>query len=136
MIKKISLLPALFLLLISFCKTPMNISYTYSDGSGNQFLISPGSFEYIPVKPENSSSGIYDGGDPLKKKISKKEFKSLSQLLERGISEKDILQNREKGTGMIEKKQGTSYASCILPMENPVKKEIESELKKHRQKNK
>ena len=40
----------------------------YGDGNGNQYFIEQESIEYKPVKPKFSSSGIYDGGDYLKKK--------------------------------------------------------------------
>ena len=41
----------------------------YGDGNGNQYIIEQESIEYNPVKPKFSSSGIYDGGDHVKKKL-------------------------------------------------------------------
>lgn len=41
----------------------------YGDRNGNQYIIEQNSIEYNPVKPKFSSSGIYDGGDHMKKKL-------------------------------------------------------------------
>ncbi|MFW9877172.1 MAG: hypothetical protein ACFFG0_29125 [Candidatus Thorarchaeota archaeon] len=46
----------------------------YLDGNGNEYIINEKSkiiIEYIPVKPIFSSSGLYNGGDYVKKEINK-----------------------------------------------------------------
>ena len=37
----------------------------YRDGSANAYHVAPdGRFEYVPVRPEHSSTGMYSGGAP------------------------------------------------------------------------
>jgi hypothetical protein len=57
-----------FILFILFTVTAcMSTStYQYADGSANVYRIKPDSLEYIPVKPEESSTGMYSGGEPKK----------------------------------------------------------------------
>ena len=64
-------------------------SVAYRDGSGNGFRFwreSEGEdarFEYAPVTPETSSSGIYSGGEPNEGPIFRGQFpwRSLEQAL-------------------------------------------------------
>ncbi|MFX0012496.1 MAG: hypothetical protein ACFE9R_19435 [Candidatus Hermodarchaeota archaeon] len=84
----------------------MNDYYVqYIDGNGNQFIIKreiKATIEYIPVKPKNSSSGIYNGGNYIKKNLKKSQFLELSALLQQVIQNKDNkIENRTKGSGKI-----------------------------------
>ena len=45
----------------------MGIMIDYGDGNGNQYVIDQDSIEFKPIKPKFSSSGIYDGGEHVKK---------------------------------------------------------------------
>ena len=77
----------------------------YIDGNGNQFIIkreTETSIEYIPVKPVNSSSGIYNGGNYIKKNLQNVEFLELSALLQHIIQNRENkIENRIKGSGKI-----------------------------------
>lgn len=77
----------------------------YTDGNGNQFIIKrekKATIEYIPVKPINSSSGIYNGGDYIKKNLDNSQFLELSTLLQQVIqNEENKIENRVKGSGKI-----------------------------------
>jgi hypothetical protein len=77
----------------------------YIDGNGNQFIIKreiETTIEYIPVKPVNSSSGIYNGGDYIKKNLQNAQFLELSALLQQIIQNgENKIENRIKGSGKI-----------------------------------
>ncbi len=77
----------------------------YLDGSGNEYIINNEAkitIEYNPVKPLQSSSGIYDGGDYVKKEISEIQYDKIISTLREAIENRDIyINNRVKGSGMI-----------------------------------
>src|SRR6186713_2728744 len=69
-----------FNLILTACMS--SISYQYADGSANVYIIKPDSLEYIPVKPEESSTGFYSGGDPKKIALKPEEFRNVQAMLE------------------------------------------------------
>ncbi len=77
----------------------------YLDGSGNEFIISKTTkitIEYNPVKPLQSSSGIYDGGEYVKKDISELQYNKIISTLKEAIENRDIyIDDRVMGSGMI-----------------------------------
>ncbi len=77
----------------------------YCDGSGNEYIINNDqkfTIEYNPVKPLQSSSGIYNGGDYVKKEISELQFDKIISTLREAIEKRDIyINDRMKGSGMI-----------------------------------
>ena len=77
----------------------------YLDGSGNKFEINKTSkitIEYIPVKPLQSSSGIYNGGEYVKKEISELQYNKIISTLREAIENRDIyINDRVKGSGII-----------------------------------
>jgi hypothetical protein len=77
----------------------------YLDGSGNEYIITNEAkitIEYNPVKPLQSSSGIYDGGEYVKKEISVLQYNKIISTLKEAIKNRDIyINNRVKGSGMI-----------------------------------
>ena len=77
----------------------------YLDGSGNEFIIKKTpkiTIEYNPVKPLQSSSGIYDGGEYVIKEISKLQYNKIISTLREAIENRDIyINDRVKGSGMI-----------------------------------
>jgi len=108
------LIATLFLTLSSFrdMKSP---SYTYADGSGNLYKISTDSIECIPVTKENSSTGMYSGGEPAKKAISESDYKSIQLAVEELFSNKSIhIKDRIKTSGMITMVQGKREKSVIF----------------------
>ena len=101
--------------------------YRYLDGSGNEYIINNESkitIEYIPVKPLQSSSGIYDGGDYVKKEISELQYNQVFSTLSVAIKNRDIyINDRVKGSGMIILEEKDKENVYIL---EPGSKEIEN----------
>ncbi len=76
--------------------------YNYLDGNGNKYIISNELIEYIPVKPSFSSSGVYNGGDYIKKEINQKQYRKLAISLNAAIkNKKSHIKNRVKISGLI-----------------------------------
>jgi len=87
-------------------QTPWNASY--SDGSANSYAFShtdPGQraqFVYDPVRPEESSSGAYSGGDPARAALTADDVAQLWEILD--ALEADTaahVEARAKGTTAI-----------------------------------
>ncbi len=79
----------------------MFTSITYSDGSANGYVFNgDGTFTYNPVRPEQSSTGMYCGGDPRAGRLEPAQLARLRELvtnLEADISLR--VTDRGKGTG-------------------------------------
>lgn len=91
----------LFCLLLTSCMNS-SIEYEYADGSGNRYVLTADSLEYIPVKPHESSTGIYSGGEPKKVSINPKTYNLIKQTLDAALSNKTIhTDQRAKKTGLI-----------------------------------
>lgn len=94
------------------------LAFTYADGSGNVYEIGASqtrTLEYKPVKPEFSSSGIYDGGEAFSLVLSQQEYESLVSVLEKAISAKQHqIADRVMMSGMIIMDQGNKQERFIL----------------------
>ena len=102
----------------------------YGDGNGNQYIIEQDSIEYNPVKPKFSSSGIYDGGDHMKKKITKQQYNKIASIFKEVIANKaNHIKNRVKMSGVITIQEGNAVKSCILSPNSEELNEIERILK-------
>ncbi len=106
--------------------------YHYLDGSGNSYLISCEEqffIEYDPIKPKESCSGIYDGGEYEKKDISLEALDTITQLI---FSAKDNIEshveNRGKGTGLVIIEYQDKSERFILEMNSEEKEKIENYL--------
>jgi len=53
--------------------------FYYTDQNNNRYTISPETLSYLPIKKENSSSGIYDGGEAATVALSKEAYKTISE---------------------------------------------------------
>lgn len=99
----------------------------YLDGSGNEYIINNEpkiTIEYNPVKPLQSSSGIYDGGEYVKKDISELQYNNIISTLREAIENRDIyIDDRVKGSGMIILQEKNKEIVYIL---EPGSKEIEN----------
>ncbi len=99
--------------------------YKYIDGNGNEFIIEnePNkSIEYNPVKPLYSSSGIYNGGEYKKKKITNHQYQELVTLLKEISKKKEIhMKDRVKLSGLIVIQENRKQFTFIL---KPHSKEI------------
>jgi hypothetical protein len=108
----------------------MNTAYQYSDGNANVYSIRPGTLEYIPVKPQESSSGFYQGGDPKKVALTSQAFQTLAALFETARNNTGIhITERKKGSGMIITLVGSEKHSVILKPGSAELTNIETALK-------
>ncbi|MHA1884309.1 MAG: hypothetical protein ACXAAI_05385 [Promethearchaeota archaeon] len=94
--------------------------YRYIDGNNNEYVIKGDpqmSVEYNPVKPQYSSSGIYDGGEHKKIKITNQQYNELITVLNETAAKKKIhMRDRVKLSGMIIiQKKGAQLEFIIKP---------------------
>jgi len=102
----------------------------YGDGNGNQYIIEQDTIEYNPIKPKFSSSGIYDGGDYVKKKITQQQYNKIASIFKKAIANKaSHIRNRVKMSGAITMQEGKVVKSCILGPNSDELNEIEIILK-------
>ena len=102
----------------------------YVDGNGNQYIIEQDGIEYNPVKPKFSSSGIYDGGDHVKKKITQHQYNKIASIFKKAIAnEESHIKNRVKMSGAITIEEGNAVKSCIISPNSEELNEIEKILK-------
>ncbi len=102
------------------------MDFTYTDGSGNGFSISRGKLDYSPVKPQFSSSGIYDGGDPSSIELSTEDEEKLTSLALRAFeSISGHSERREMGCGTLR----LEGESIFLKRNARSKEELEQALK-------
>lgn len=102
------------LLLASAC---MNhpVQYEYSDGSANVYVIQPAVLKYIPVKPEESSTGFYSGGEPKTVTLTPAQYKTLQELFENAFVQPQAhMQDRIKTSGLVSSISGDEKKQCIL----------------------
>lgn len=106
-----------------------SVEYEYADGSGNRYEISAAELKYVPVTPENSSSGIYSGGTPGRVTITPDQFNDIQALLENAISRNEIhVNDRMMMTGMITRNASGEIRKIIIEAGTNEMKEIESIL--------
>jgi hypothetical protein len=102
----------------------------YGDGNGNQYIIEQDSIEYNPIKPKFSSSGIYDGGEYVKKKITQQQYNKIASIFKEAIANgASHIKNRVKMSGVITIQEGKTVKSCILNPTSAELNEIEKILK-------
>jgi hypothetical protein len=106
-------------------------SYQYADGSANVYVLTTDSLEYIPVKPEESSTGFYSGGDPKRIALTPEAFRNLRAMLETAKKKHEIhIPDRIKTSGMITTLSGAEKTNFILKPGCKEITEIETALKK------
>lgn len=110
--------------------TQSSIRYEYADGSANRYIITLETLEYVPVKPAESSTGFYSGGEPATVKITKEQFQSLQQQFDNAIKKTEWrTEHRAKGTAVIVRITQADTTHIIIQQGVPAKASIESELK-------
>lgn len=108
-----------------------SVHYQYADGSANVYILKPDSLEYVPVKPEESSTGMYSGGEPKKVALAPEEFRAISNLLEGAIKKTEIhIPDRVKTSGTITTFSGNEKRSVMLKPGCKEIAELEAALKK------
>ena len=114
-------------------QNPDPATYTYADGSANLYRMSADTFEYIPVTREQSSSGMYDGGAPVKKAMRAEFFAEFTGLIERAkIENGQHASDRSKMTGQIGIHKGKETLGFILKADSEIKKRIEKLLEEEK----
>ncbi len=105
-------------------------NYQYADGNGNVYILTSSTLEYIPVKPEESSSGFYSGGEAKTVSISTEESNTLQSLFEKGMKNSAIqIQERVKMSGIITHMSGDQQNKYILKPGSAELTAIENRLK-------
>ena len=66
---------------MSNCKSDAIYNIKYTDQNNNHYLVTQDTFLYEPVSEENSSSGVYSGGDPVNKEIKKETFNQVADIV-------------------------------------------------------
>ncbi len=94
---------------------------TYHDGSGNGYRFWKDSegedarFEYSPVQPKESSTGMYSGGEPAKGVLSSKQVRELWERILRLESDATLREEaRAKGTGTFGLKDPSGNREFII----------------------
>ncbi len=103
-------------------------SYEYVDGNGNLYAINNTSVVYDPVTPEESSTGMYSGGEPYTAPLEQKQFDQIEATFKKAIENKaDQTDTRSMGTGTLIVMP--SKKTYIFKMNSGAKKEIEEVIK-------
>jgi len=109
------ILLSLLILATSCMNTTTAPSYEYADGSANLYIITTNQVKYIPVKPEESSSGVYSAGEPKTVTITAAQYKMLQTVFEKAISNKDDhTQNRVMMSAIVSSISPDDKKQCIL----------------------
>lgn len=108
-------------------------TYTYGDGSGNLYTITPALLIYDPVKPEESSTGMYNGGDPAEVPLSADTYEALRTLLDQAINNPEVhIEDRIKTSGMITRTTKGEVKKVILRPKSAELEAIEQVLRSMR----
>lgn len=106
-------------------------AYIYGDGSANVYRVTPTTIEYDPVKPKYSSSGIYDGGEPVLKNIATAAYKEVGELIATALANKaEHIEHRTKMSGSVTIRTATDTTSFILAARSKGQKDLEALLKR------
>ncbi|MBX2965682.1 MAG: hypothetical protein KF845_06010 [Cyclobacteriaceae bacterium] len=104
--------------------------YNYADGNANQYFVTAFSLQYVPVKPEESSTGMYSGGEPAEIQLTQKQFNDLRQLFEKAISATSShITDRVKMSGQVTRTTTSDTVMIILQPNAPEQIALESALK-------
>ena len=122
------LVPYLFVAITLSCGAGL-AQYEYADGNGNLYVITRGNLSYVPVKPEESSSGTYSGGNPKTVSLTSEQFELIREALEKGIKSNNLIRDRVKMSGAISIVNGKDKTQYILAPGSAEIQHIESLLK-------
>lgn len=107
-------------------QTETKPNYRYIDGNNNTYYITPTSLDYRPITKERSSSGTYDGGEPVKKEIDEAQYAAIHTAINAAIENTDAhIDKRLMGSASI-RVEGKTYKIAYRSKE---KAEIERVLK-------
>jgi hypothetical protein len=104
----------LFFLLNAACMSQPS-TYEYADGNANLYLMTQTSLRYVPVTPQESSSGTYSGGNPITVAITQAQYNELKTIFDKAIDNKNIhIEKRQMLSGMITLMGDFENGQCIL----------------------
>ncbi len=131
--KQLSLLAVLILTIPACMRSNMNAGtiYQYADGSGNKYVLKPDTRQiaYRPVKPAQSSSGVYDGGDAATKIISSEKVTAIVKAIEDAAEKNSIhLNTRPMGSGTIVIERDGTSTRYVIDGGSPENERIEALL--------
>ncbi len=97
----------------------MSWSIDYADGSANTYRFRADGevahFEYIPITPEQSSTGLYSGGDPRSGVLDAITLAALWQHVRELEANAAVhVEDRGKGTGAFRVVEGSATRSFIV----------------------
>lgn len=116
----------LIILIFAACMSPQP-ELTYADGSANRYVITSTQLNYIPVKPEESSTGMYSGGEPATVAINAQQYAALKALFEKALTQTDQqITDRIKISGLV----AVGDKQVILRPGSSILIQLEAELKK------
>ncbi|HKY63539.1 MAG TPA: hypothetical protein VJR29_08980 [bacterium] len=129
-----------FLLLTSAAQAGESLkppwSLAYSDGSANRYRFGQDTkggetqFEYLPIRPEESSTGTYSGGEARQGRLDAKQTAQLQQWLGKLEKNKALhTADRAKGTGAFTLNSGDETRSFII-QDSPELRDFNEFLKK------
>lgn len=108
-----------------------------ADGSNNTYSILQSgesvSLKYEPMTPAMSSSGVYSGGEPATKKLSKEEWKEVKGMVEKAIAEGESLEGgRSMGTFLLKfwAEGATDPQKVVIPGDNVTAKGLKDSFDK------
>ena len=106
---------AILINLLNFSCMNKSTVYEYADGNGNTYKIQESSVEYVPVKKEESSSGMYSGGDAKRVTITAEQYKKISALLDSALDNTSIhINERVMMSGVVRVISSENKRSCII----------------------
>ncbi len=90
--------------------------YTFLDGNNNAYEITPTAIRYVPVTPEQSSSGRYSGGTPKTIAIAEDRFRHVEALIQQVLADTaHHLTDRPKGCGTIVDGEKRTFCGADSP---------------------
>lgn len=94
---------------------PTQSIYEYADGSANLYSLNGNTLSYDPVRPEESSTGTYSGGDPKTVQLTRPQADSIRLLLNEAFNNTaDQIPDRVKGSGAVYINDGKNQKKFIL----------------------
>lgn len=119
------------LVILNICCMNAKPVLIYADGSANRYEISATALKYVPVKPEESSTGLYSGGKPVQVVISSEQYTRVKDLFEAALAQTDQhIPNRMKTSGLVIIENGSERVEAILKPGSSSMIGIEAELKR------
>lgn len=106
--------------------TDNKLTFNYSDGTANGYVVKEGKLIYDPVKMEESSSGEYSGGEPKTVELSNKDISNLRALASAAVNCTDCHQDKRM---MMTGQLTCCGKTVILENNSEAKNNLESALK-------